>query len=274
MTESAMRCTPPHKQAARGAPWSIALQIGGHSFTDIARQRELASNGSLSAYQQRTRVPVDVVELQSDDFTTAQTQSRQEQQDGVIAPTDRRGARTGVKHALHIVRCQVLWDIDEAPPSDCWNRRRQVARRLAGLPQKPEERAQCRRMELRTRRRAGRNLLADVARDVLDGNGLRVECTRAEPLPQKPADDKPMSGPGGRRQPSVVVQVSLVPGLQQGDRRGAARRRWRNDRFVLEKFQEERQRRCGPAMRTSALGPWPQGNWLAGSPCTLGRFLA
>jgi hypothetical protein len=87
---------------------------------------------------------------------------------------------------------------------------------------------------------------------------VRVDGSGAEPLPQKPADHKPMSGPGDGRQPSVVVQVGFVPGLQQCDRRGAARRRWRNDRFLFEILEEDGQRRCGPALHTSALFSWPQ----------------
>ena len=60
-----------------------------------------------------------------------------------------------------------------------------------------------------------------------------------------------MPGPGDGRQPAVVVQVGFVSGLEQADRRRAARRRWRNDRFLLEILEEEAQRRCGPAMHTA-----------------------
>ena len=67
-----------------------------------------------------------------------------------------------------------------------------------------------------------------------------------------------MPGPGDGRQPAVVVQVGFVPGLQQRDRGRAARRRGRNDRFLLEIFEEEAQRRCGPTMHTTPLCSWPQ----------------
>ena len=154
MSESPMRCTRPHKDAARGTARSIALQVGGHGLADIARQRELTADRSFSAHEQLTGVPIDVVELQSDDFAPAQTQSREQQQDGVIAPADRRGARTRVEHPLHVVGRQVLRHVDEAPSPDRWNRRRQIALGLPRLPQKPEKGAQRRRMELRTGRRA------------------------------------------------------------------------------------------------------------------------
>ncbi len=54
-------------------------------------------------------------------------------------------------------------------------------------------------MKLRTGRRACRNLLADVAGDILDRDRTRLDRTRAESLPQKPAEDKPMPRPRDRR---------------------------------------------------------------------------
>jgi hypothetical protein len=70
-----MRGSGTHKDLARGAARSIATQICGHCLADIGRQRQLTADRSLPAHRYRTRVPIDVVELEAHDFTATQAQT-------------------------------------------------------------------------------------------------------------------------------------------------------------------------------------------------------
>jgi hypothetical protein len=72
-------------------------------------------------------------------------------------------------------------------------------------------------MKLRAGRRACGNLPPDVACNILDRNRTRLDRTRTESLLQKPGEYRPMPRPRDRRQPAVVVQVSLLPRLQPRD---------------------------------------------------------
>jgi hypothetical protein len=62
------RCGLVHAQdSSRVAARSIVTQIRDQCFADIRRQRQLTADRSLPAHRQRTRVPIDVIELESHD---------------------------------------------------------------------------------------------------------------------------------------------------------------------------------------------------------------
>jgi len=64
-------------------------QVTGQCLAHLHRQRQSLLTPTLSTDDQITGTPVDVVEIQSGHLTSAQPQASQQDQDGVVAATDR-----------------------------------------------------------------------------------------------------------------------------------------------------------------------------------------
>ena len=79
------------KDTPTGTRRPSAPQICCDRFANFCGQRQLAALATLAADAQLSRVPVNVFEFERYHFTGAQTQSREQEQDGVVA-TAHRGA--------------------------------------------------------------------------------------------------------------------------------------------------------------------------------------
>src|SRR4051794_37013598 len=80
----------PEKDAPTGALRPSTPQVRGDCFTDVCRKRQFATPATLATNCQLPPVPVDVINIESRDFTGAQTESGKQKQDGVIATSHRR----------------------------------------------------------------------------------------------------------------------------------------------------------------------------------------
>jgi hypothetical protein len=60
--------------------------------------------------------PADIVQTQVHDFSGAQAQARQKQQDCVIAFSDRRALIAAVQEPFNLFGLQKLWQLGETPP--------------------------------------------------------------------------------------------------------------------------------------------------------------
>jgi hypothetical protein len=74
----------PEENAARSTPWTSPFEVAGQSPADIGGQRESFDARAFAPDQQFSGLPIDVLQVQLDDFAGPQAQSGQEQQHRVI----------------------------------------------------------------------------------------------------------------------------------------------------------------------------------------------
>ena len=67
-------------------------QITRDGSCDIRRERQLRPFPTFPAHRDSRVFPIDIFEVESDDFTRPQTKSREQKQDGVIASSHRRAS--------------------------------------------------------------------------------------------------------------------------------------------------------------------------------------
>jgi hypothetical protein len=80
-----------------------AAQILCDGFTHVGGHWQLAFMSTLPVHVQATGIPVAVFELERDDLVSAKPQTRQEQQHGAIAQTERRSPITAVDRTLRVL---------------------------------------------------------------------------------------------------------------------------------------------------------------------------
>jgi hypothetical protein len=73
------------ENASRSTPWPSAFEVAGQSAADIGGQRESLDACALAPDQEFSRLPIDVFQVQLDQFAGPQTQSGQQQEHRVIA---------------------------------------------------------------------------------------------------------------------------------------------------------------------------------------------
>ncbi len=85
---------------AAGPP---TAQIRRDGFTHVGGHRQQAFVSTLAVHVQATGIPVAVVERERNDFVSAKPQTRQQQQHGAIAQTERRSPITAVDRELRVL---------------------------------------------------------------------------------------------------------------------------------------------------------------------------
>ena len=63
----------------------MVAEVDGHGFADISGKRKTIVIAALAPHHQHASPPIDVIELQGDDFAGSQAQAGQQKNDGVIA---------------------------------------------------------------------------------------------------------------------------------------------------------------------------------------------
>ena len=87
IAESAVGCPGTKKHASAVASGPAVAQIVGNRLTNGLRQRKRGPLAAFGAYVQRPSVPLNVIEFEKGHFTRAQPQSSEEQENGVVAPS-------------------------------------------------------------------------------------------------------------------------------------------------------------------------------------------
>src|SRR3972149_7740481 len=80
------------EHATTGARWTSVAQICGDGRTDIRRQRQGGSMAAVSADHHPSGFPINIPQLETGDFVRTHAESREQEHNRVIAPTDRRPA--------------------------------------------------------------------------------------------------------------------------------------------------------------------------------------
>jgi hypothetical protein len=104
--ELAIRGSSHDKAVARLTRATVETQVSSHGGTDIARHWQPVPTPALSSDGEFTSGPVNIIQAQREDFTRAQPESRQQEQDGSIAPADVRSLIARGDHTSHLFRSQ------------------------------------------------------------------------------------------------------------------------------------------------------------------------
>ena len=197
-------------------------QIGSDSLTDLARQRHEIAVVALAGNRGDTSGPVHVIERQSDDFASPQTQPSQEQQDGEVAPPNRGTAVTTLQERVDLVRCKGLWQAGEAPVGNPRYGASDIRGNVSTLLNITEKTPQGADHDLRP---PGADLLAGTADELLDI--IESQRSEVEGVCRKPVTEKGVYDPetildGDRAQSPVVTQESFIPAFDLRGRRDTA----------------------------------------------------
>jgi hypothetical protein len=124
------------KNRPRRAAGTNVTQIVDQRRADVRRQRQSPQPLALAADENLAPFPIQIVQGQGDDFSGAQTEARQNQQDRIVALADWRAAIARRKHPLDLFRRERLGQMRQAPVSDPRHSASEIRRDRAPLLQK------------------------------------------------------------------------------------------------------------------------------------------
>jgi hypothetical protein len=104
-------------------PRPTPFQIRHQGLSHLVGQRQSRVMAAFPTDVNLGASPIDVVQAKLNDVACPEPQTCQEQQDGTIAPTDRRREIARRDEAFHLVRVQVPWESGKAPVRQDRNRR-------------------------------------------------------------------------------------------------------------------------------------------------------
>ena len=187
---------------------SSTLEIGADGLAHIDRHRQDALAPTLAANEQLAAIPVAILQLQSDDLASPQTQARQQQQHSTIAKADRGGEVTAVDGPLGMLRGDRLGHSRRTCPAG--HRRHgsdEFRRDIATILGISKERAQPVDDALHRRGLQALGLPLHEPDDIDGANSAQINCTAAEALHKELASDLPVALNRGVRQALLVLQV-------------------------------------------------------------------
>jgi hypothetical protein len=76
-------------------------QVERKDFTDIGWEWQLSPSPTFGADRNPGLLPVDVFQIQGDDFASTQAQSGQQKQNRVVASSDGSPSVTAIQHSLY-----------------------------------------------------------------------------------------------------------------------------------------------------------------------------
>jgi hypothetical protein len=97
-----------NKHPTRFARGTIHAQIGCERLTDIHRQGHPVVQQTLTANEDLAGPPVEVIELESNDFPSTETEAGEQEKDGVIAAAGRCLTVTATEHTVDFIRKKVF----------------------------------------------------------------------------------------------------------------------------------------------------------------------
>jgi hypothetical protein len=170
---------------------AMVAQVAGQGFADIGRERETVVRAPLAPHLQHAGPPVDVLEFQGDHFAGPQSQSGQQENDGMITAGDGVIPLAGVDDPFDFFRREVLGDLGESPFRHSRDGPREVRLGLSVLEEEPEEGAQGRHHQPGDFGAARAGVSQEVARDVVRGQLRDTD----RPIPEAFDDQTPDEGP-------------------------------------------------------------------------------
>jgi len=114
-------------------------KIGSEGFSNVGGKWKAVVVASLAAYGDHAGPPIDIVELQNNDFACPQPQSGQEEKDCLITTTDGAAQITSLNNSFDLFRLEVPWHFFESPCGHSRNGPCEVTFRFAVLKEKSEE---------------------------------------------------------------------------------------------------------------------------------------
>ena len=91
-------------------------EIDCKRLANLVSHRKSLFSTTFASHHDLAGFPADVVQAQMHDFSSAQAQARQKQQDRVVAFSDRCALIAAAQEPLNLFGLQKLWELGETPP--------------------------------------------------------------------------------------------------------------------------------------------------------------
>lgn len=114
------------EHSTTGASRPIMAQITRNGSCDIRRERQLRPFSTFPAHRDSCVFPIDIFEVESDDFTRPQAKPREQKQDGVIASSHRRASVAMMQNLPYLSGRQMFGANRERPTCHFRNDQREI----------------------------------------------------------------------------------------------------------------------------------------------------
>ena len=111
-------------------------QIPGQSLTHILGDGEPVVPETLASHRELSILPVYVIERHMNHFSGTQAESRQKEQDRIVAPACGSGSVAASEEKLYVLRLKILREVRQPPVCHSENGSSQVRLDLASLMEK------------------------------------------------------------------------------------------------------------------------------------------
>ena len=185
-----MRSPCPEKQGPGRALGPAVPQVCCHGLSHLAGQGERLAPLSLAGDGNGAFAPIKIVQRECGDLASAQSQSDQQQQDGVVTPSHGCVAVTAGEQGLDLLRGERFRQSGQAPVNDWEHCAGEVGWEILALVQVAQETAQCRYDQLGA---SPAETLGLAQHEVVGVPGCQpLQCHRlsAEPLGEKCAHNR------------------------------------------------------------------------------------
>ena len=157
------------KNTAADTARTTRAQVDCDSFTDVGRQRQLCPSPTLAPNGNPAVVPIDVIQTQRNDLAGPQTQSGEQQQNGVVPLSIRSVTLALIEDPLHCASRQELRHGGKGPNRDRRHASRQVEGDLSLVSQIAQERSKSGHQQLGAARAQLMGAILQELRDVRGG---------------------------------------------------------------------------------------------------------
>lgn len=107
-----------NEYSSGGRTRSIMTQIGGQRRANVRWQRQRSRLPALSANEDLPGTPVDIVQIQPNDFTSPYTEPGEQKQKGMIPPAGRSFSIATFQNAFHVGGRKIPWQRGQRPVGD------------------------------------------------------------------------------------------------------------------------------------------------------------
>src|SRR5258708_2087080 len=191
---------------------SPVFQIRRDRLPDVMRQGQRPFLAAFAVHAQASFGPVDIPEFKAGDFSCAQPEPREQQQDSSIAQSSRRAPCFAfVQKPANTISRHRSWDRRHRPSSDARDGRRKIRLDVVAIPRKTEERTQ--RCDCVLCRREGtipRRVTPNIIRNLAGAYGAEFQFLRPAHIRQKSSYISGVILHRRRRKAAVFVQIRLV----------------------------------------------------------------
>jgi hypothetical protein len=162
-------------------------QIPGQGFTDVLGDGEPVVPETLASYRDLSILPVYVIERHVNHFSGTKAESRQKEQNRIVAPACGSRSVAASEETLYVFRLKKLREIRQPPVCHRENGSSQIRRDLTSLIEKAEEAAQGRCYQLGASQAHPVRMVLDEPGDVPWRELIQGDRFTAERLGQKRA---------------------------------------------------------------------------------------